>query len=175
MHSHLQLVVSLSLSELVWELQFSSLLTVRQTHVTHCDAGNKLTTYGGNLTIFHRAEFSGDPLKDSEVIMRGRDGTVLHYGLGAEARLSDRETRDSFMLTEAGWFVINSGSPVPATRQEFLSVLADIEVRQRSDVGGSSAVVRDLGVDTPALLGHKEPAQGTQISLLWFLSFTVSL
>ena len=61
--------------------------------------------------------------------MRGRDGTILHYGLGAEARVSDRETRDSFMLTEAGWFVINSGSPVPATKQDFLSVLADIEVR----------------------------------------------
>ena len=98
--------------------------------MTDCnDAGNKLTAYGGNLTIFHRAEFSGDPLADSEVIMRGRDGTILHYGLGTEARMSDRETRDSFMLTEAGWFVINSGSPVPATRQDFLSVLADIEVR----------------------------------------------
>ena len=97
--------------------------------MTDCDAGNKLTAYGGNLTIFHRAEFSGEPVEDSEVIMRGRDGTILHYGLGAEARVSDRETRDSFMLTEAGWFVINSGSPVPATRRDFLAVLADIEVK----------------------------------------------
>ena len=33
------------------------------------------------------------------------------------------------MLTEAGWFVINSGTPVPASKQDFLSVLADIEVK----------------------------------------------
>ena len=104
------------------------LLTV--THCTNYDAGNKLTAYGGNLTIFHRAEFSGEPVEDSEVIMRGRDGTLLHYGLGTEARVSGRETRDSFMLTEAGWFVINSGRPVPATRRDFLSVLADIEVQR---------------------------------------------
>ena len=97
--------------------------------MTDCNAGNKLTAYGGNLTIFHRAEFSGVPVKDSEVIMRGRDGTILHYGLVVEPRLSDRETRDSFMLTEAGWFVVNRGNPVSATRQDFLSVLADIEVK----------------------------------------------
>ena len=126
--------------------------------LTHCDAGNKLTAYGGNLTIFHRAEFSGDPLADSEVIMRGRDGTILHYGLGTEARMSDRETRDSFMLTEAGWFVINSGSPVPATRQDFLSVLADIEVRYWSTLIGREV----QSVAPPALVCHKEPARASK-------------
>merc|ERR1719192_1487490 len=57
-------------------------------------AGKKLTSYGGNLTIHHRSVFSGSPVEDSEVIMRGRDGTVLHYGLGAGHRTSDRETID---------------------------------------------------------------------------------
>ena len=61
--------------------------------------GKKLTSYGGNLTIFHRSVFSGSPVEDSEVIMRGRDGTVLHYGLGAGHRTSDRETSDRFMFT----------------------------------------------------------------------------
>ena len=58
-----------------------------------------MTSYGGNLTIHHRSVFSGSPVEDSEVIMRGRDGTVLHYGLGAGHRTSDRETSDRFMFT----------------------------------------------------------------------------
>ena len=61
------------------------------------------------------------------MILRGRDGSLLHYGLGTAARVSARETRDSFMLTEVGWFLINTGRPVPASRSDFLAVLADIE------------------------------------------------
>ena len=30
-------------------------------------AGNKLTAYGGNLTVFHRSLFSGNSVEDSEV------------------------------------------------------------------------------------------------------------
>ena len=66
-------------------------------------------------------------MEDSEVILRGKDGSLLHYGLGTAARVSARETRDSFMLTEVGWFLINTGRPVPASRSDFLAVLADIE------------------------------------------------
>ena len=90
--------------------------------------GNKLTSYGGNLTILHRPVFSGKPFQDSEVIMRGSNGLVLHYGLGAGPRTSGSGVKDSFMMTETGWFVLNSGIPVPASRTDFLSVLADIQV-----------------------------------------------
>ena len=37
--------------------------------------------------------------------------------------------KDNFDLQkEDGWFVLNSGTPVPATKSQFLSALANIEV-----------------------------------------------
>ena len=33
------------------------------------------------------------------------------------------------LFQEVGWFVLNSGTPVQATKADFLSVLADIEVK----------------------------------------------
>ena len=89
--------------------------------------GNKLTAYAGNLTVFHRSIFSGSSVEDSEVIMKGA-GLELHYGLGAGPFLSGEEHRSQFTMTEAGWFVLNSGVPVPATKSQFMKVLSNIEV-----------------------------------------------
>ena len=89
--------------------------------------GNKLTAYGGNLTVFHRSIFSGSSVEDSEVIMTG-GGLELHYGLGAGPFMSGEEHRSQFTMKEMGWFVLNSGVPVPATKAQFMRVLSNIEV-----------------------------------------------
>ena len=92
--------------------------------------GSKLTAYGGNLTVFQRALFRGEPVQDSEVIMTG-NGLNLHYGLGGGPRSSGKEEKNKIMLMEDGWFVLNSGVPVPATREDFMKVLSNIEVTNR--------------------------------------------
>ena len=61
------------------------------------DVGNKLTAYGGNLTVFHRALFNGPSVEDSEVILKG-NGLELHYGLGAGPFTSGMEQRSKFTL-----------------------------------------------------------------------------
>ena len=105
-----------------------------------------MTAYGGNLTVFHRFLFSGASVEDSEVIVKG-GGLELHYGLGAGPFMSGREQKSKFTLKvctrlfffkppnhmtclskEEGWFVLNSGTPVPATKAQFMSALSDIEV-----------------------------------------------
>ena len=104
-----------------------------------------MTAYGGNLTVFHRFLFSGASVEDSEVILKG-GGLELHYGLGAGPFMSGREQKSKFTLKvctrlsffkppyhkslskEEGWFVLNSGTPVPATKAQFMSALSDIEV-----------------------------------------------
>ena len=105
-----------------------------------------MTAYGGNLTVFHRFLFSGASVEDSEVIVKG-GGLELHYGLGPGPFMSGREQKSKFTLKvcallslfkpqnhmtclskEEGWFVLNSGTPVPATKAQFMSALSDIEV-----------------------------------------------
>ena len=105
-----------------------------------------MTAYGGNLTVFHRFLFSGASVEDSEVILKG-GGLELHYGLGAGPFMSGREQKSKFTLKvcallslfkppnhmtslskEEGWFVLNSGTPVPATKAQFMSALSNIEV-----------------------------------------------
>ena len=78
----------------------------------------------------------------------GEGGLQLHYGLGAGPFSSGIEHRSRFTLKvgpasllsctpvtllspalkEDGWFVLNSGVPVPATKAQFMEVLSDIEV-----------------------------------------------
>ena len=97
-----------------------------------------MTAYGGNLTVFHRFLFSGASVEDSEVILKG-GGLELHYGLGAGPFMSGREQKSKFTLKvctrffffkpsnhmtclskEEGCFVLNSGTPVPATKAQFM-------------------------------------------------------
>ena len=92
--------------------------------------GNKLGAYGGNITVMQRAVFRGDAVDDSEVIMTG-NGLTLHYspeGGSRASRASEVPEKNQFMLTEKGWFVLNTGVPVPATRDQMLAVLSNIEV-----------------------------------------------
>ena len=89
--------------------------------------GSKLSAYGGNLTIMQRAVGRGEPVQDSQVIMRG-NGLTVHYGNGGESQASGKEEMNQIMLKEDGWFVLDSGVPVPATREEFMKVLSNIEV-----------------------------------------------
>ena len=55
-------------------------------------------------------------------------GLELHYGLGSGPVVSGQEERSQFTLTEQGWFVLNTGTPVPVTRSQFKQVLSNIEV-----------------------------------------------
>eukprot|EP00092_Neocalanus_flemingeri_P030526 GFUD01033144.1.p1 GENE.GFUD01033144.1~~GFUD01033144.1.p1 ORF type:complete len:1379 (+),score=380.56 GFUD01033144.1:81-4217(+) len=111
--------------------------------------GSKLTAYGGNLTVFQRAVFSGEPVEDSEVIMTG-NGLNLHYGLGGGPRTSGQEEKNKIMLKEDGWFVLNSGVPVPATKEEFIKVLSNIEsllVRTTISREMDEAMIRKVMMD----------------------------
>ena len=92
--------------------------------------GSKLSAYGGNLTVVQRAVGTGEQVHDSQVIMRG-NGVTIHYGLGGGPRDSGSEEKNRVLLEEDGWFVLNSGVPVQATKEDFLYVLANIEVTDK--------------------------------------------
>ena len=85
--------------------------------------GSKLGAYGGNLTVLHRGVGTGEPVKDSKVIIRG-NGLTIHYGA------SDREEDNTrVMIKEDGWFIVKNGAQAPVKKEEFLKVLSNIEVK----------------------------------------------
>ena len=89
-------------------------------------SGDKLSSYGGNLTLDQDGEGRGERVKTSSAILTG-NRMSLHYirDLGATA-----ETRIS--LAEKDWVRIENGAPVPATREDMLRVLSDIQVSHLS-------------------------------------------
>ena len=86
--------------------------------------GNKISSYGGNLTVRQAGAGRGRRMQESLAIMRGA-GVSLHY-------LSDQpvtgDTTTSIPLTERDWVRVEDGMTRPATRQDMLRVLSNIEV-----------------------------------------------
>ena len=83
--------------------------------------GDKLHSYGGNLSLVAGGEGGGRRVRGSAAIITGNRVT-LHYlggGGGAVTRLP---------LAERGWVRLEGGRPAPATRQDMERVLADIQV-----------------------------------------------
>ena len=81
-------------------------------------SGDKLSSYGGNLTLHQDGEGSGESVKSSSAILTG-NRVSLHY---------IRDTGTSISLAEKDWVRIDNGAPVPATREDMLRVLSDIQV-----------------------------------------------
>ena len=75
------------------------------------------------MTLDQTGEGRGERVKSSSAILTGNRAS-LHYirDLGAAG-----ETRIS--LVEKDWVRIDNGAPIPATREDMLRVLADIQVR----------------------------------------------
>lgn len=90
--------------------------------------GSKLGAYGGHMTVVQRGVGSGEPVRDSSVIMTG-NGLTVHYGLGGGTDEEEKEENTRVLLKEDGWFTLKNGVPLPATREEFMKVLSNIEVR----------------------------------------------
>ena len=67
-------------------------------------------------------------MQESVAIMRG-GGVTLHY-LGQQQQLVMEDTTTSISLTERDWVRGEDGVTRPATRQDMLRVLANIEVRE---------------------------------------------
>ena len=81
-------------------------------------SGDKLSSYGGNLTLLQDGEGSGESVKSSSAILTG-NRVSLHY---------IRDSGTSISLAEKDWVRIDNGAPVPATREDMLRVLSDIQV-----------------------------------------------
>ena len=85
-------------------------------------SGDKIKSYGGNITLEQSGVGSGQSIKSSTAIMTGNRLT-LHY---------IREQRDDsvtkILLTEKDWVKLEFGVPTPATKEDLIKVLSDIQV-----------------------------------------------
>ena len=112
-------------------LQYEYSASDRRTYYWQLPAqflGNRLAAYGGNLTIFQQFSTrsqTGVPLIDSDVIMLG-NGLSLHYNVAGE-RIPDQEERLKVPVYEDGWVIMRGNTKIPATREDFLRVLSDID------------------------------------------------
>ena len=77
------------------------------------------------MTLDQTGEGRGERVKSSSAILTGNRAS-LHYirdlGPAGETRIS---------LVEKDWVRIDNGAPVPATREDMLRVLSDIQVNTR--------------------------------------------
>jgi laminin alpha 1/2 len=97
--------------------------------------GSKTTAYGGNLTIIQRytaarGREADPPLGEPVVIIRSGGGLTLRYGEeNLERSATAEEQKYKVGLVEEGWTVREEegGEERPATRQDLLRALADIE------------------------------------------------
>jgi len=90
--------------------------------------GNKIGSYGGNMTVFQKfttKSQEGKPLVDSDALMIG-NGASLHYKFEGR-RVPNVEERNKIPLYEQGWFSLRGGARTPATREDFLKILSNIE------------------------------------------------
>ena len=90
--------------------------------------GNKLAAYGGNMTVyqqFYTTSQTGIPLIDSDVIMIG-NGLALHFTVPGE-RIPGLEERHRVPVYEDGWAIRRGNQKIPATREDFLRVLSNID------------------------------------------------
>jgi len=77
------------------------------------------------LQKFSTKSSQGIPLVDSDVLMMG-NGASLHYKF-EEERIPNVEERNKVPMYEQGWFSLRGGVRNPATREDFLKVLSNIE------------------------------------------------
>ena len=87
--------------------------------------GNKISSYGGNLTVRQGGAGRGRRMQESLAIMRGGGGVSLHY---LRHQPVQGDTNTSIPLTERDWVRAEDGGTRPASRQDMLRVLANIEV-----------------------------------------------
>ena len=91
-------------------------------------SGDKLSSYGGNLTLHQDGEGRGKRVKSSSAILTG-NRVSLHY---------IRDTGTSISLAEKDWVRIDNGALLPATKEDMLRVLSDIQVKRDDDVYSGS-------------------------------------
>ncbi|CAD5212708.1 unnamed protein product [Bursaphelenchus okinawaensis] len=96
-------------------------------------AGDKVTSYGGNLEYSGRCSGSGEPTPDAAVIIRGNN-VVLHHQ-SRQPQTAEQEHRVSIPITEQS-FTRADGQP--ASREDLLMALADVD-----DVLVKSTCVQD--------------------------------
>jgi len=89
--------------------------------------GNKIGSYGGNMTVLQKFTTNspqGIPLVDSDALMIG-NGVTLHFKFDGQ-RVPNVQERNKIPMYEQGWFSLRGGRR-PATREDFLKVLSNIE------------------------------------------------
>jgi hypothetical protein len=107
--------------------------------------GNQILSYGGKLTITQRTEGTGNYVPDQDVILRGF-GKVLVW-----SRRDLNEETYSVDLVETEWQSMQETGPRPVSRDEFLSVLANLEnilVRASLREYTIESFISDITLDT---------------------------
>ena len=98
-------------------------------------SGNRIGAFGGNLTIIQRYTSEGGTTRpssrsDPALIIRSTGGKSLIYPeMSGLVRQSRVEIRNKFTFLPGTWMVQQRGRETPATREDILSVLADVEVQ----------------------------------------------
>ena len=91
--------------------------------------GNRIGSYGGNLSIIQRYVSSnpGSVLNEPAVIMVGAGRTLLYPENNLD-RVEGEERKYKVPILEQGWMVENRGRERPATREDLMSTLSDLQV-----------------------------------------------
>ena len=98
--------------------------------------GDKLNSYGGNLTLAHSGVGRGQAIKSSTAIMTGNRLT-LHY---IREQRNNQETK--IFLTEKDWVRIDLEGPIPATKEDMIKVLSDIQVMKNKSNCGQNIITK---------------------------------
>ena len=90
--------------------------------------GNRLGSYGGNLTIIQRYVSSGPNVKPDPAVIIVGGGINLVYPESNMEREYGRERKYKIPILETDWMVENMGRETPATRENMLNALSDVQV-----------------------------------------------
>ncbi|XP_059491072.1 basement membrane-specific heparan sulfate proteoglycan core protein isoform X8 [Neocloeon triangulifer] len=121
--------------------------------------GNKVLSYGGIITITQR--YSGSAYeRGQDVQLIGNGKTLFWSNLTAQVR-PDEPFTYQVPLMEDGWRLLGPGGPLPASRIDLMTVLADVELLLvRASLGTStrstylSDVTMDIALDTQTFPGQ---------------------
>ena len=92
--------------------------------------GNKLGAYGGNLTVIQRIVTGNRgalPYSEHEIVLEG-GGLTLTSNMGVPRPSESEEMFYKVAMLESAWQVGEPGRQMPASREDILKALSNIEV-----------------------------------------------
>ncbi|RVE42173.1 hypothetical protein evm_013174 [Chilo suppressalis] len=103
---------------------------------------NQLTSYGGHIRYRVTPHNYGPDVSGPDVIIKGKYQTLVHYSRGSQSQIEAR-------LTPENWQKPSSRGPMPATREDIMMALDDIEmILLRASVNNAGVNITDFVMES---------------------------